>query len=218
VPWQERDWAKWTDEERNRFLGTSGKQGGGSTTRPPAGGYGANQPPKRSRPRGTRGTLIASRLNRRLGKSETLVALAAVAVTAVFFVHHGLNEARSPSAGQSHGLVQIPDLTPVLPSPHPATVTPPAAQVPAPEYRSMHLRSSLRRRTYVTSSGTLGANVSGPVLVEARWGSGPWYRLASTNATNGAYRVRYLLDRPGLVHLRIALPDGNYLVGTVRIT
>jgi hypothetical protein len=82
----------------------------------------------------------------------------------------------------------------------------------------MHLRSSLPRGTYVTSSGTLGTNVSGPVIVEGRWGSGPWYRLASANATNGAYRVRYLLDRPGFVHLRIALPDGNYVVGSVRIT
>ena len=82
----------------------------------------------------------------------------------------------------------------------------------------MQLPSRLRRGTYVTSSGTLGTNVSGPVIVEGRWASGRWYRLASANATNGAYRVRYLLDRPGLVHLRIALPDGNYLVGTVRIT
>jgi hypothetical protein len=82
----------------------------------------------------------------------------------------------------------------------------------------MQLPSSIRRGTYVTSSGTLGTNVSGPVIVEGRWGSGPWYRLASANATNGAYRIRYLLDRPGLVHLRIALPDGNYLVGSVRIT
>ena len=59
----------------------------------------------------------------------------------------------------------------------------------------MHLRSSLPRGTYVTSSGTLGTNVSGIVIVEGRWGSGHWYRLASANATNGAYRVRYLLDR-----------------------
>jgi len=156
-----------------------------------------------------------SGLNRHLSGRETLLALAAVAVVAVYAIHHGLNEARSPSARVQ---VPTPALIPGLPSRKPGTVPPPAERIPAPKYRSMHLRSSLRRGTYVTSSGTLGTNVSGPVLVEARWGSGPWYRLASTNATNGAYRVRYLLDRPGLVHLRIALPDGNYLVGTVRIT
>jgi hypothetical protein len=184
MPWQERDWAKWTDEERNRFLGTSGRGGGGSTTRPPSGGSRRN-----------RASVGGSRLNRRLSRSQTLLALAAAAVMAGYFVHHGLKETRSPSAGP-----------------------PPATRVPAPKHRSMHLRSSLPRGTYVTSSGTLGTNVSGPVIVEGRWGSGPWYRLASANATKGAYRIRYLLDRPGLVHMRIALPDGDYLVGTVRIT
>lgn len=206
MPWQERDWAKWTEEERNRFLGTSGNRGGGSNTRPPAGGYRANQ---------ARRTHAGSGLHRRLGKGEAVLALAAAAVMAVFLVHHVLNEA--VSAGMSQGLVPAPNLTPALPSPNPATASPPAARVPAPEYRSINLRSSLPRGTYVTSSGTLGTNVNGPILVEARWGAGPWYRLASANVTNGAYRVRYLLDRPGLVHLRVALPDGNYLVGTVRV-
>jgi hypothetical protein len=205
MPWQERDWAKWTDEERNRFLGTSGNRGGGGTGRPPAGGSRRNGP----RAGGTG-------LNRPLSRSETLLALAAAAVMFGYFVHHGLKEARSPSAGPSQALV-LPGVTPVLPRPNPATKPPPAGRVPPPKHRSMHLRSSLRRGTYVTSSGTLGTNVSGPVIVEARWGSGPWYRLASANATNGAYRVRYLLDRPGLVHLRIALPDGNYLVATTRV-
>jgi hypothetical protein len=151
-------------------------------------------------------------LNRRLSRSQTLLALAAIAAIIGYGVH-------KVSDGQSQRLVPpTPDLTSILRGPNPATKPPPAARVPAPKHRSMHVRSSLRRGTYVTSSGTLGTNVSGPVIVEGRWGSGPWYRLASANATNGAYRVRYLLDRPGLVHLRIALPDGNYLVGTVRIT
>jgi hypothetical protein len=170
MPWQERDWAKWTDEERNRFLGTSGNRGSGGTRRPPAGGSG---------------------LNRRLSRSQTLLALGAIAAIIGYAVHNVAN-------GQSQGLV-LPRTT-------------------APKHRSMQLPSSLQRGTYLTSSDTLGTNVSGPVIVEGRWGRGPWYRLASANATNGAYRVRYLLDRPGLVHLRIALPDGNYLVGTVRIT
>lgn len=209
MPWQERDWAKWTDEERNRFLGTSGSRGGGdSTTRAPSGGYRRN-----------RASAGGSRFNRRLSRSQTLLALAVAALMTGYLVYHGLKEPRLPSAAQAQGLVlPTPNLTPVMPTPNPTTKPQPAARVPAPKHRSMHLRSSLARGTYVTSSGTLGTNVSGPVIVEARWGSGPWYRLASANATNGAYRVRYLLDRPGLVHLRIALPDGNYLVGTVRIT
>ena len=211
MPWQERDWAKWTDEERNQFLGTSGSGGGGSTTRPIASGSGWDRPPSKR--------ASGSGWNRPLRKREILLALAGAAVVVVIAVNHGVKEARSQSAGGSPGVVlPTPDLTPVLPSAHRATKPPRATRVPPPEHRSMQLPSRLRRGTYVTSSGTLGTNVSGPVIVEARWGSGPWYRLASADATNGTYRVRYLIDRPGLVHLRIALPDGNYLVGTVRIT
>jgi hypothetical protein len=41
--------------------------------------------------------------------------------------------------------------------------------------RATGLPKTLRRGTYVTSRGTLGRNVSGPVIVEGRWGRGPWY-------------------------------------------
>lgn len=75
----------------------------------------------------------------------------------------------------------------------------------------------MRRGTYVTSHGTLERDVSGVVIVEGRWGTGRWYRLATAPARNGSYEVRYLLDKPGLVHLRIALPDGSYLVAWTRI-
>jgi len=80
------------------------------------------------------------------------------------------------------------------------------------------LPPTLRRGTYVTSSGTLGSEVSGVVIVEGRLGNGPWYRLATAPVRAGSYQVRYLLDRPGLLHLRIALPDGNYVVGTTRVS
>ena len=56
------------------------------------------------------------------------------------------------------------------------------------------------------------------VTVEARWDAGRWWRLATVRANDGFFRVRYLITRPGLLHLRIALPDGNYLVGTTRVT
>jgi hypothetical protein len=70
----------------------------------------------------------------------------------------------------------------------------------------------------MTVTGTLNPGESGPIVVEGRWVSGPWYELASTNAGNGAFRVRYLLPRPGIVHVRLALPDGDYLVRTIDVT
>lgn len=70
----------------------------------------------------------------------------------------------------------------------------------------------------MTVTGMLPPGESGPITVEGRWESGPWYELASTNASNGSFRVRYALPRPGFVHVRLALPNGNYAVKTIDVT
>ena len=185
VPWEERDWAKWTDEERDRYLGTSATRPAGSG-RPPGGGL---------------------RLDRRLTRGRTILAFALIAAGLVYAGHRAL---KMPSY----------DPPSVLGDPTRAFSQPPPGQraLPPTQEPIRDLPSMLRRGTYVTSSGTLGSDVSGVVIVEGRWGNGPWYRLASALVTNGSYRVRYLLDRPGLLHLRIALPNGNDLVATTRVT
>jgi len=70
----------------------------------------------------------------------------------------------------------------------------------------------------MTVTGTLQPGESGPIIVEGRWESGSWYELASTNASNGEFRVRYTLPRPGIVRVRLALPDGDYAVRTIDVT
>jgi hypothetical protein len=131
-----------------------------------------------------------------MSKGRAILAFAAIAAFVAYAAHNGLKLPTSSVIQRSS----------------------PAVKVAPPKRLPMTgLPKTLRRGTYVTSRGALGRNVSGPVIVEGRWGSGPWYRLASANATMGTYRVRYLLDRPGFVHLRIALPDGNYLVATTRV-
>src|SRR4051812_50067876 len=40
MPWEERDWSKWTEEERDRYLGTSGS---GGAWGPPVGGGGGER-------------------------------------------------------------------------------------------------------------------------------------------------------------------------------
>jgi hypothetical protein len=72
--------------------------------------------------------------------------------------------------------------------------------------------------TYMTITGTLQPGESGPIVVEGQWGSGPWYELASTSLSNGGFRVRYTLPRPGIVHVRLALPDGDYAIRTIHVT
>jgi hypothetical protein len=51
-----------------------------------------------------------------------------------------------------------------------------------------------------------------------RLGRRYWIRLATANAYNGAYRVRYLAGQPAVLHVRIALPDGSYFLGFTRVT
>jgi hypothetical protein len=67
-------------------------------------------------------------------------------------------------------------------------------------------------------TGSLAAGESGPIIVEGRWESGPWYELASTTASSGSFKLRYALPRPGVVHVRLVLPNGDYAVKTIDVT
>lgn len=69
-----------------------------------------------------------------------------------------------------------------------------------------------------TATGTLPPNVSGIVVVQAQWGNGAWYTLATTQAQGGSYTVRYQLAQPGIVHIRIELPNGDTAVATMTVT
>lgn len=177
--WRERDWAKWTDGERHRFFGTAR-----STSRAPAWSS--------SKAVGKRRTL-----------RETIAALILIAAAVAYY-----SGALNHSAQHTIGSISRPALTPYLRLPHtsPTSTTP---EPPSPRYTTMSGPSSVPRGTYMTVTGTLPPGESGPIVVEGQWESGPWYQLASTNASNGGFRVRYALPRPGIVHVRLALPDGD---------
>lgn len=70
----------------------------------------------------------------------------------------------------------------------------------------------------MTTTGRLGAGINGPVIVEAHYAGEPWQMLASSYARNGRYRVRWSLLKTRVMHVRIALPDGNYAVTTLAIS
>lgn len=189
--WRERDWAKWTDAERERFLGSSRSSARGPERPPPA----------RWSPKGTGGP-------ERHIRRQTIggLILAAALVTNYTGVLNNL----SPQHTANTVTTPTPYLR--LPQTRPTTVTP-----PSPRYTTMGGPSSVRRGTYMTVTGTLPQGESGPIIVEGQWESGPWYELASTNASNGGFRVRYALPRPGVVHVRLALPNGNYAVKTIDV-
>lgn len=183
---RERDWAKWTDAERQRFFGTI-RSTSRAHTRPSP---------------------------RAVGNHRTLrqILAALVLIAAAVAYHSGaLNHfAQRRISPTSSG----PARTPYLRLPH----TSPSPAPPSPRYTTMSGPSSVPRGTYMTVTGTLPPGESGPIIVEGRWESGPWYQLASTNSSDSGFRVRYALLRPGIVHVRLALPDGNYAVKTIDVT
>jgi hypothetical protein len=198
VSWHERDWAKWTDAERQRFYGSKHSTSRSPTWSSPQSSRARTwSSPQNSRKRRTRGETLAA---------LTLIA-AAVAYQSGVFNHSVQRTTGAPLSGSARtrylGLPQTP-----------ATATTP----PSPRYTTMSGPSSVSQGTYMTVTGTLPPGVSGPIIVEGRWESGPWYELASTNASDGGFRVRYALRRPGLVHVRLALPNGNYVVRTIDVT
>jgi len=186
VGWRERDWARWTDAERQRFFGTT------RSTRHAPTWSSANAGGKRRTHR------------------QTLAALVLIAV-AVAYYSGALTDLAQ------HTITSRPAPTPYLRLPR----TPPTSTTAAPRsprYTTISGPSSVPRGTYMTVTGTLRPGESGAVIVEGKWDSGPWYELASTNASNGGFRVRYTLPRPGIVHVRLALPDGDYAVKTINVT
>jgi hypothetical protein len=188
VGWRERDWAKWTDGERHRFFGTTR-----STSRAPT----------RSSPKA-----VADRRTRRKILAALLIG------AAVAHYSGALNHSPQPTVTPTpSGPAPAPHVRLLHTSP---TSTRPAS--PSPRYSTMSGPSSVPYGTYMTATGTLPPGESGPIIVEGQWGSGPWYELASTNASSGGFRVRYTLRRPGVVHVRLALPNGDYAVRTIDVT
>jgi hypothetical protein len=131
VGWRERDWAKWTDAERERFLGSS---------RPSARGA-ERPPPARWSPKGAGGP-------KRHIRRQTIggLILAAALVTNYTGVlnnlspQHTVNTVTAPTS-----YLRLPQAPPTSSTPAP----------PSPRYTTMSGPSSVPRGTYMTVTGTL---------------------------------------------------------------
>jgi uncharacterized Zn-binding protein involved in type VI secretion len=77
----------------------------------------------------------------------------------------------------------------------------------------------VRTGDVMTERGNLAAGVSGTIIVIARWNGGSWVRLASAHSdANGAYLVRFPLDQPGTVDLRLELPNGDEGITRIAVS
>jgi hypothetical protein len=136
------------------------------------------------------------------------ILVGAIAVLAViaFAASH-----RPAANGLGFVPVRVPS-APIVPS-VPVVPSPPAAES-LPINGPTHVTAG----SVMTVTGTLPVDVAGVVVVEAQWGNGGWVTLATTQSSAGGYRVRYELARPGTVHLKIELPNGNDAVSTIVVS
>ena len=58
---------------------------------------------------------------------------------------------------------------------------------------------------------------AGSIAILARWGAGPWRKVATADGLRPTYSVRIPLTRNGVLHLKIRYPDGSLAVRTYRV-
>lgn len=94
---------------------------------------------------------------------------------------------------------------------------PPSAHS-APQSRPLHIPHTAQFRSTLTLWGSVGDDSSGPVVVEGHWNARPWKTMAATQiVSDHSWHTRIVLDRTGMLNLRVLLPGGSRLVGSVRV-
>jgi hypothetical protein len=196
VGWRDRDYARWTDEERRRFLGSSVP----SSSRPRIGS------PLPSSPRPRIGSRVPSSQPRLFGSSRVGVAQGAslaIIVSAVLFL-----------------LGHVPYSHPLIPALHFTVPRPPfltQASSTTATLGKISVPRSARLGSFLTLHGQLPSGESGTVSVDGAYRRPPWQLLAAVPAQDGFYTARIHLSRTGLLHLRITHPDGHRSVGSIRV-
>ena len=188
--WRERDWAKLRDDERRALWDVASDR-----ERDPA--------PVRQRSLPGTGGGLGRRIGLRPGAAWAVLLSAALLVV----------------------LGQFPKVHPWVPALHfklPALRTsgasPAAARDHSPRYVRIRGPRTVPAGAFLTTHGTISPSVRGPLLVQGRWQRpGHWKTLAGGYARKGSYTVRFRLLRRGVVHVRIALPDGTFALSKILV-
>jgi hypothetical protein len=164
--WRDRDWAKFTDAEREALWGT-----GGHT-------------------RGRRGYAI------RRTHSAWVAALASLAL----FV-----------AGQ------LPRANPLLPG---LRISLPVGSPQAHKPHVFRLEGPriVQHGSVFTVSGRAGGAASGVVRIDIHWNAWPWENVyTGPLGSGGTYRAEIPLQKLGRLNIRVLLPNGDQIRGSVRV-
>jgi hypothetical protein len=90
--------------------------------------------------------------------------------------------------------------------------------VEAPHTSRLEGPKVARRGGRLTISGQAPPGVEGPVRIEGHWNARPWDLLAADQlSSSGKYEATITLERAGMLNLRVFLPNGDVVVGAVRV-
>jgi len=186
--WRDRDYAKWTDEERRRFLGGTAAT---PTSLPRGDTHLRGKAPRPSR------NIFAPGAGLAIAASAAIIALG----------HFPTGNPIVPALQFSLPSIQA------HPTPTPQTpVTPQTPQV-----STIQLPSTAQVGSFLTLYGQLPAGETGTVSVEGSYAQGPWSLLAAVPATGSSYSARVQLTTTGLLNLRITYPDGHTSAGDLEV-
>ena len=88
----------------------------------------------------------------------------------------------------------------------------------SPRSFPLRLPNTAQSGSVLTLSGSSGSS-SGAMTVVGHWNSQPWQTLAVFNSrSDGTWSVPIALNRKGMLNLRVVLPNGDLLTGSVRVT
>jgi hypothetical protein len=185
--WRDRDYAKFRKDEFDAIYGASGRS-----------------PSPQPRVRASTGP----RTNVPVGgvpRALKLLAVSVVGAAALLAVGIAAGRIGRMSSLGSHAPSGSPMVVPQSPA--------------RPVRRGSHRVTRINGTRLLRYGSTLTLSdrhtpMSGAIVVSGRWGSGRWTTFAVARGEAHKFSFRIPLTRRGVLHLRIAYPDGHRAVGT----
>jgi hypothetical protein len=190
VGWRDRDYARWTDEERRRFLDS---------------GVPASSP---SRPS------VPARSRSRIGIVQG--GFLAICVSALLFLlgHVPSNHPLVP--GLDFRLPSPPGASHAPPAPAQPSGSYSVGRSGSRRIK-LHGPTVVKHGSHLTLRGSVPSSARGQVVIDGSWNGGAWRILSVADGRSGSYRARLALGHTGRLRLRVLFANGDTAVGAMRV-